>query len=83
MTIIVREKGDSFEKPKIDLNGPDGNAYVLLGMAKNLHKQLGKSAEETAKILELMKSSDYENLIKVFDNEFGDFVDLIKTVESN
>jgi hypothetical protein len=29
-------------------------------------------------ILKEMMSGDYENLLKVFDREFGDFVDLIR-----
>jgi hypothetical protein len=57
----------------IDLTGPDGNAYVLLAHATNLARQLGLDAES---ICNEMKSSDYENLITVFDNHFGRYVDL-------
>lgn len=62
-------------KMKIDLRGPNGNAYFLLGTAKNLCKQLGKDSEV---IIKEMMSSDYENLLKVFDREFGEFVDLYR-----
>jgi hypothetical protein len=39
------------EKPKqtgitIDLTGPQGNAFYLLGTASNLAKQLGMNSEE-------------------------------------
>ena len=61
-------------KREIDLLGPNGNAYFLLGTANRLGKQLDL---EVDKILDDMKSSDYENLIKVFDKHFGDFVDLV------
>lgn len=62
-------------KIKIDLTGPDGNAFVLLAYAKNFSKQLGKDFD---KIQEEMTSGDYENLLKVFDREFGTFVDLYR-----
>ena len=68
------------EKPKqngitIDLSGPQGNAFYLLGTANNLAKQLGLNGTE---IMEEMKSSDYENLINVFDNYFGNIVTLYR-----
>lgn len=55
----------------IDLTGPDGNAFVLLGAARNFAKQLGKDVKA---ITEEMMSGDYENLLNVFDREFGDYV---------
>ena len=63
------------EKQRIDLSGPQGNAYYLLGTASNLAKQIG--LDEKA-ILTEMKSSDYENLLQVFDKYFGNFVDLYR-----
>lgn len=55
----------------VNLNGPDGNAFVLLGMARKWAKQLGKNWEPIQK--EAM-SGDYENLLSVLRREFGDFV---------
>jgi hypothetical protein len=55
----------------IDLTGPEGNAFVLLGYASRFGKQFGLDVD---KILSEMKSGDYENLIEVFDGYFGDFV---------
>ena len=72
---MIRNKEDRVGKKEIDITGPDGNAYCLLGYAKNLCEQLGKDYE---KISKEMKSSDYENLINVFDREFGRCVDLVK-----
>lgn len=60
---------------EIDLTGPEGNAYYLLGTANNLAKKLGLSSEV---ILTEMKSGDYENLINVFDKYFGSFVILYR-----
>jgi len=62
-------------KRKIDLTGPDGNAFVLLGIASDYAKQLGFDVKLIRKE---MTSSDYENLIKVFDKYFGDYVDLYR-----
>jgi hypothetical protein len=55
----------------IDLNGPDGNAFALIGHAMRLAKQLGKDGKA---ITNEMMSGDYDNLIEVFEREFGDFV---------
>ena len=68
------------EKPKsngitIDLTGPQGNAFYLLGVAKKLATQLDFPSEF---IMNEMKSGDYENLIKVFDHYFGSVVTLYK-----
>jgi hypothetical protein len=60
---------------EIDLTGPDGNAFVLIGMAGKLAKQLGL---DKSKIQAEMTSGDYENLIKVFDNYFGDYIILYR-----
>lgn len=63
------------KKRKIDLRGPDGNAYVLLGIASDFYKQMGKDFEP---LQAEMTSGDYENLLKVFDREFGEYVDLYR-----
>ena len=63
------------KKPKpeiiIDLTGPDGNAFTLMGMAVNFARQLGKDGKA---IREEMMAGDYEHLLSVFDREFGDYV---------
>ena len=63
---------------EIDLTGPDGNAYVIMGYAKRFGKQVGISDSYIKEMLEKMMSSDYENLIKVFDDEFGSVVTLLR-----
>lgn len=60
----------------IDLTGPQGNAFYLLGTAKSLGKQLGLSKEEIEEIKGRMTSGDYENLIEEFDKAFGTVCDL-------
>ena len=55
----------------IDLTGPQGNAFVLLGKAKGYARQLGLDG---SKIQAEMMQGDYEHLLEVFDKYFGSFV---------
>ena len=59
----------------IDLTGPDCNVFMLMGRAKNFARDLGLDGD---KIINEMMSSDYENAVKVFDNNFGSFVTLLR-----
>lgn len=60
---------------EIDLTGPDGNAFFLLGSAGKLAKQLGLDG---SLIQKEMMSGDYENAVNVFDKNFGEFVTLYR-----
>ena len=68
MTIRKKQPKKEFV---IDLTGPDGNAYALMAYAERFARQLGLNSE---KIIEDMMASDYENLLQVFDSNFGSFV---------
>ena len=76
---MIREKAIPHDIV-IDLDGPDGNAFVLLGTAKRFARQLCYDKTETDLMLADMRSSDYEHLLKVFDKHFGDFVILERSV---
>ena len=69
------KKKKSTGQIEIDLTGPQGNAFFLIGTAVNLAKQF---AMDSKKITSEMMSGDYENLIKVFDREFGSVVTLYR-----
>jgi hypothetical protein len=75
MTIIQRQLKQNMT---IDLDGPDGNAFCLLGNATTLAKQLGYDVDA---ILSEMRSSDYINLVQTFESYFGDIVTLETTNE--
>ena len=60
---------------EIDLTGPDGNAFAILGLAKRLCKEFDIPFKP---LREKMTSGDYENLIKVFDDKFGSFVTMYR-----
>jgi hypothetical protein len=64
-------------KKTIILSSPDGNAFFLLGYAKALCHSL-KIDEK--KIIKEMQSSDYNNLVLVFDRYFSDHVDIIDDI---
>ncbi len=68
---MIREKRQRPNQIIIDLTGPDGNAFALMGYARQFARQLGLDSN---KIIKEMTSGDYENLLEVFDKNFGSFV---------
>lgn len=50
---------------KVDLSGPDGNAFVILGRVRSILRQIGASDEEIAAYRTQATSGDYENLLAV------------------
>lgn len=67
---MIKEKEQS-KYIEIDLTGPEGNAFYLLGTAKKLSHQLDLDWEI---VQSQMKESDYEWLVQTFEHYFGDFV---------
>jgi len=68
---MIRKKEAKTGPIIIDLTGPDGNAYALMAYAKRFARELALDGEE---IISNMMSGDYENLLQVFDENFGSFV---------
>jgi hypothetical protein len=60
---------------EVDLTGPEGNAYALLGYASRWCDQLGLNYQEISKE---MTSGDYENLVQVLDKHFGKYVTFLR-----
>ena len=60
----------------LDLAGPDGNAFALMAQADDFLRQMGRRHEFNAMRTEMM-SGDYENVIRIFEENFGDFVELV------
>lgn len=76
MTKTILEKLERAHiQPYVDLSGPDGNAYCLLALASRMGKALGR---DTADIHKRMTSGDYENLLAVFQKEFGEHITLLR-----
>ena len=75
---MITEKRPKNKKIEIDLRGPEGNAFALLAIASKIGKELGLNTDERGAISAEMMSSDYDNLIKVMDRHFGDYVIMYK-----
>ena len=67
---MIRQKLAN-QTPVIDLTGPQGNAFALMGMARSFARQLNLDSDL---IISEMMAGDYENLVAVFDSYFGDYV---------
>jgi hypothetical protein len=72
MAIKTKQRKSTIE---IDLTGPQGNAFYLLGTTRQLSKQLGL---DNTTIQSEMMSGDYEHLVNTFDKHFGEFVTLYR-----
>ena len=66
---MIKEKRKP--SPSVDLTGPEGNAFVLIGYARQWSKQIGLNPDKVQK--EMMKG-DYENLVSVLEKYFGSVV---------
>lgn len=60
----------------IDLSGPEGNAFWLIGYGKKLGKELGRSREEINNLANEMIGGNYKQLLEIFKREFGEYVEL-------
>ena len=65
---IVKKR---YRRPIIDLTGPQGNVFFLIGTAQRYAKLLHLNSD---KITEEMKSSDYEHAVATFEKYFGKYV---------
>jgi hypothetical protein len=73
---MIRSRADRCSGPlEIDLAGPQGNAFALLGLATKLAAQLGLDGEAVQTELQ---AGDYEHLVATFDRHFGAFVVLYR-----
>ena len=65
-------------KIEINIRGSNGNSFYLIAMAGQIGKGLGYDTEKVGQIISQMVSGDYENLVKVFEESFGDHVKLYR-----
>lgn len=66
-------KKNSMDKIVVDLDGTQGNAFYLIGLANQLSPMMGLDSKT---VMREMKSGDYNNLLEVFENKFGDIVEM-------
>ena len=55
---------------KIDLSGPQGNAFVVLGMCQSAAKQAQWTEEEIQSFMDNATSGDYKHLLDVVRDNF-------------
>lgn len=65
------------EKIVINLNGPQGNAFYLMGVVQSTFTKSG-ARELGQSIVKQMMEGDYENLIRLFDLYLGNHYDLVR-----
>lgn len=68
------------QKMIIDIDGPEGNVYSLMAIARKLADRLGL---EGTKIMTEMQEDDYSHALRVFNKNFGDYVTLETQYEYN
>jgi hypothetical protein len=70
------------DKLEIDLTGPDGNAFFLMGTARGLIKELnklrGNKYLDEDGIMADMMSGDYEHLLEVMEKHFGHIITMYR-----
>jgi hypothetical protein len=76
--MAIRNKAEYQTERVIDLTGPDGNAFALMGYARRFARQLDWSPHEIDAVISEMMSGDYEHLVQTFDDNFGKFVTLLR-----
>lgn len=69
--MIVAKETKAMKQVEIDLTGPEGNAFILIGYANKWARQMGLDVKEVQR--ELM-SGDYEHLLSVIEKYFGEYV---------
>jgi hypothetical protein len=72
---MIKSIEEKVTKLEIDLTGPDGNVFNLIGVGGRLCKQIGLNSEMFTR---RMMSGDYENAVNTFEEYFGDYVTLYR-----
>jgi hypothetical protein len=74
--MTIRNKTNK-ERPLIDLSGPQGNAFYLIGVVKETFRRSG-AKELGDDIVKEMMSGDYDHLVKTFDLYLGEHFDIVR-----
>lgn len=54
-------------KLTVDLSGPDGNAFVILGKVNDILRQFGYDEEAIGEVMKEATSSDYDHLLETVE----------------
>lgn len=58
------------KRPKLKLVGQDGNAWMILGLAKRAADKAEWTAEQWVKVRDEAKNGNYDNLLKTMSKYF-------------
>ena len=64
---IVNREDKPVQRMEIDLSGPQGNAFFLMGVARKLAQRLEYDRVQIECLTHDMRTGDYEELIQIFD----------------
>lgn len=67
----------------IHKDAPEGNAFAIIGTAKNLMKQLDFHKHESEAVIHEMMSGDYEHLVSVFNETFRYLAEVVGNDEDD
>ena len=67
---MIRKRVNEF-KTIINLDGPNGNANHVIGLATMLGRDMRMRDDEIKPILKELMAGDYIHLLKTFENYFG------------
>ena len=65
-------------KYRIKLSGSDGNAIALIGYATIFSIKKGYDYDQLKEVLSDMTTGTYEELLQIFDEHFGEFVNIYR-----
>lgn len=63
--------------PTLDLRGPEGNAFGLLGLARRTMMDLDYDKVRLDEVMAEMTAGDYTEMVEVFEREFSEYFDII------
>jgi hypothetical protein len=76
--MIIPKSEKEIRQIEIDLTGPDGNVFHLMGVAKTigqlLNQRRGAEYLDIPALLTDMLSNDYEHAINVMEKNFGHMI---------
>lgn len=61
---------ENIKKPVLKLTGQDGNAFMIIGLAKRAAQKAKWPADKVSAMVQEMMSGDYDNLLRVALDNF-------------
>lgn len=71
------KRSKEYWRETIDLKGPEGNAFHLIGLVNSLYRRAG-APHLAEHIVKEMQSGDYEHLVNTFELYLGDRFTLVR-----